>query len=832
MTSQVQTVVSGYLKKLRRECQEEQASLLQGQRPAVVEQLQTEPHEIQIAFLKTVLADAGNLAPGLPTVLGQMLSGLLGSWPTEPRFNWLEFRTLGRVISSILRRKLPFQPEDLAEMLHSYAKNIKHIHYCFPLPSLLSAVESGTRTAEIAAAMRGLKDSLVQATRQSNSKENRKLIERIDRYRTPGDEGRLLPGGPWSSAVFSEIEEKSEPERRAWTELFCLCLAVQTSIPSKAWRKRAEGLVAVIGPDHLRGSGLRWLDPGAVPLTANPGTQIQDKDADYIKGFIWFLAGFSDGELCRAVADLGLASLRKIPNIGPVSARVGFACVNVLAEMPGMEPVSQLSRMRVKVKYLVGLKLIEKALNGAAESAGLERDDLEDMAVPDYGLDAGGNCSYKLGDCTADLILVSPGSEVEVQWKNAQGKGVKAPPQEVKRDHAARLKEIKRTASDIQKMSMAQRLRIERFLIHERKIGYEHWRERLLGHPLLSAIAKRLIWRFETNGKIDAGIWLDGEMVDWNSQPVPDLGSPTIVQLWHPLQSDPQTILSWRCWLEDHQVIQPFKQAHREVYILTPAEEQTETYSNRFAAHVIRQHQFASLCREREWQYRLMGSGFDGGNVPTLDVPRRSIKAEFWVEVPEANGTVTGPGIDLYLLTEQVRFYRDGGPVRLADVPPLVFSEIMRDVDLFVGVTSIGNDPTWVDRGEQGYGHYWNSFAFGDLSQSGETRRVILERLLPKLKISPRCRLEGRFLIVRGDLHDYKIHLGSANVMIEPGSHYLCIVASRGAGARESGPLYLPFDGDSTLAIILSKAFLLAADTKITDETILRQIRRPGTPAH
>ena len=36
--------------------------------------------------------------------------------------------------------------------------------------------------------------------------------------------------------------------------------------------------------------------------------------------------------------------------------------------------------------------------------------------------------------------------------------------------------------------------------------------------------------------------------------------------------------------------------------------------------------------------------------------------------------------------------------------------------------------------------------------------------------------------------------------------------------------VFLPFEGDKTLAVILSKAFLLAADTKITDETILSQI--------
>lgn len=34
----------------------------------------------------------------------------------------------------------------------------------------------------------------------------------------------------------------------------------------------------------------------------------------------------------------------------------------------------------------------------------------------------------------------------------------------------------------------------------------------------------------------------------------------------------------------------------------------------------------------------------------------------------------------------------------------------------------------------------------------------------------------------------------------------------------------LPFEGDNALAIILSKAFLLAADTKITDPTITRQV--------
>jgi hypothetical protein len=95
-----------------------------------------------------------------------------------------------------------------------------------------------------------------------------------------------------------------------------------------------------------------------------------------------------------------------------------------------MEAVAQLSRMRVKVKYAVALELIEKALNAAAERSGLSRDDLEDLAVPNYGLDADGKRSDKVGACSADLILISGTNEVEIRWKNADGKQLKSPPAE------------------------------------------------------------------------------------------------------------------------------------------------------------------------------------------------------------------------------------------------------------------------------------------------------------------------------------------------------------------------------------------------------------------
>ncbi|MGA2497532.1 MAG: hypothetical protein ABSH20_07310, partial [Tepidisphaeraceae bacterium] len=110
-----------------------------------------------------------------------------------------------------------------------------------------------------------------------------------------------------------------------------------------------------------------------------------------------------------------------------------------------------------------------------------------------------------------------------------------------------------------------------------------------------------------------------------------------------------------------------------------------------------------------------------------------------------------------------------------------------------------------------------------ELAETAKTRRAVLEGLLPRLsKIRERCSLEERFLIVRGDLRTYKIHLGSANILMRPNDEYLCIVPDR--SSRGGNDVFLPFEGDGTLAIILSKAFLLADDAKIKDPTITRQI--------
>lgn len=147
----------------------------------------------------------------------------------------------------------------------------------------------------------------------------------------------------------------------------------------------------------------------------------------------------------------------------------------------------------------------------------------------------------------------------------------------------------------------------------------------------------------------------------------------------------------------------------------------------------------------------------------------------------------------------------------------------MRDIDLFISVATTANDPQWreVRLLSAPARTLWDSQANAELAASGEVRKAVLERVLPALKIGPQCTLEDRSLLVKGKRNSYVINLGTANVMTHPGRQFVCIVQGGASPARD---VFLPFDGDALLSLVLSKANLLANDHKIADESILRQI--------
>jgi hypothetical protein len=700
----------------------------------------------------------------------------------------------------------------------------------------------------------------VVATMRRNGLEGwqrHELAELLAAHREPA----FNPGEPWADRALAHLAT-AEPR---WTALCVHAATASTAKPSATWQRTARSLLEGLDPEAVRAEVSAWIAlsgrprPEALTLCfgGNADVNVWDPyNAEALRGLAWLLcllpAGPTGADAARALAGLAETALRKVPGVGPRSPKVANAAVYALSQLPGPDALGQLARLSARVTFKGTLKLVTGALDTRARALGLSREQVEELAVPSYGLTAVGHRTERFGD-DAEAELAVEGSSVRLTWRTDSGRVVKSPPQAVRRDHAEQLKELKAAAKDIDKMLTAQSDRLDRQFLSRRQWTVTDWRAQFLDHPLVGTLARRLIWRVD--GTVCC--WADGALRNLAGD---DLGAaPTanaagVVELWHPVDESPERIVAWRDWLERHGIVQPFKQAHREVYLLTPAEQDTGTYSNRFAAHLLKQHQFHALAALRGWRNQLRLAVDDSYPPATRELPAWGLRAEYWIGGFTDGGSyedLTPSGSYLYLHTDQVRFYPIDAPknyahagnghgyapwvppgaarvepLPLTEIPALVLSEVLRDVDLFVGVASLGNDPTWSDGGPDGRFHdYWTSYGFGELSETAKGRGETLARLLPRLAVGERCQVAGKFLQVRGDLRSYKIHLGSGNILMTPDDSYLCIVPGPGDGSAKAS-VALPFEGDRTLAIILSKALMLAKDTEITDPAITHQLRR------
>ncbi len=505
---------------------------------------------------------------------------------------------------------------------------------------------------------------------------------------------------------------------------------------------------------------------------------------------------------------------RLLPGVAlaPTSARtlpsqaLLYELVRAAQDFPTPELVTTIRTVRRTVRHAGVPKQLDKMLK-KVEAALAERTDVA-LRLPRLGFGDDGVLRRKAGDYEAVVTVTETAT---LTWEK-DGRPLKSVPAPVRRDHAALVKEVRELVKRVNAQLLTLARALEGGFSADAVHPYGWWRAELAGHPLARTLVRRLIWEIETA----PGEW---RAVLPETEELPDAPDDASVRLWHPLRSIPDAVRAWRDLLTERQIRQPFKQAFREIYLLTPAEEETRDHSNRFAAHIVHYRRMFALFRARGWASDRLGP-WDGGDD---DAAERTLGAGEWKVWFFHHWYDWADGEEL-ASTGRVRFLRrvDGAwrEAPLADVPPLVFSEAMRDIDLFVGVTSIAADPDWTDAGPER--RYWERASFAELTESAEARRDALERILPRLKIADRCSLDGRFLVVRGEWRTYKIHLGSANILMGPDDSYLCIVP---AGRTGGGKVFLPFE-DDRLSLILSKAFLLAADSGTTDESILRQIRR------
>ncbi|MEU4223278.1 DUF4132 domain-containing protein [Nonomuraea sp. NPDC026600] len=605
----------------------------------------------------------------------------------------------------------------------------------------------------------------------------------------------LVRADAWASSVRDYLGDTPAPHLVELVDHLC---ELRTPRPGQKWRARCLTLLEPAGAREL----VRFALAAFVcePSFDRYRRVVSDSNTEVARGAIWaatlarvdglvagltWLAGQLGGDRTGFVQDLAVAG----------------AAINALGECEDPQP---LWRLRTSLKNRALRKQVDAALATAAEHVGTTPAQLLERGVPTHGLAADGTRSWRLGDHTA-VLTVQDAVTVRLSFTAPDDTSIRALPPAVGETHAEELKAIRSVQKEVRQTLAAERARLEDLFTVERTWSHEDWVRHYLDHPITAVVARGLIW--EAGGKT----FLPG-----------DAPPGAEVRLWHPARAPLEEVAAWRETMIRRRLRQPYKQAFREVYLLTPAEETTGVYSNRFAAHIVDHPRLYALLKKRGWQTTwLRASGGGNDAVAKKELAEGAWRARFRYQTAAmADHAVT------LAATDQVRFDRRHGrawrETPLAQVPPLVFSEAMRDVDLFVAVTSIAADPDWIDRGEERFGSYWREVSVSALSPSAEVRRDALARILPRTAIADRCTLTDRYLVVRGDLRTYRIHLGSGNILMSPGDVYLCIVTAR---KRDAG-LFLPFEEDGQLALILSKALLLARDNKITDETILRQIHR------
>lgn len=244
--------------------------------------------------------------------------------------------------------------------------------------------------------------------------------------------------------------------------------------------------------------------------------------------------------------------------------------------------------------------------------------------------------------------------------------------------------------------------------------------------------------------------------------------------------------------LFERKIRQPFKQVFRELY-LKLGEELEKTESRLFAGNQIQPQKTAGTLRGRRWV-----ADYEDG-LQKVYYKENIVACIYAMADWFTPSDIEAPAL------EWVAFYdrKTGQPKKLKEIPDVIYSEVMRDVDLAVSVAHAGGvDP--------------------ETSHSTvEMRRAITQCNLDLFKIR-NVRLEGSHAMIDGKLGRYSVHLGSG-VVHQIGNSMLFVVPVH---SQHRGRIFLPFiDDDPKTAEIMSKILLFAEDTKIKDPSILEQIR-------
>ncbi|MCS3530659.1 DUF4132 domain-containing protein [Chryseobacterium sp. JUb7] len=387
---------------------------------------------------------------------------------------------------------------------------------------------------------------------------------------------------------------------------------------------------------------------------------------------------------------------------------------------------------------------------------------------------------------TVGLIIEDDGKAELVVFRD--DKQLKSIPPKIKKDKA--VIELGNNRKIMREQWMRSRKGLEEAMIRGDEFLYAEIKN-LFEHPVIVKHLEKLVF-ISDDDKI--GFFHDGNLVDAQGE-IHELHENNTLRIAHCVDLHQHSVWSdFQHYCFKEKLVQPFKQIFRELYVPTPDELQEKSVSRRYAGHQVQPKQTLALLKTRGWKV-----DYEEGLQKVYH------KEGFQVKLYALADWFSPADVESPTL-ETIEFHslKDYKNIPFEDINPRLFSEVMRDIDLVVSVAHVGGvDP--------------------EASHSSIEMRAVLMKETARLFKLDNVKIEGSHVLVKGQMAEYSVHLGSAVVHQVPGK-YLSILPVH---SQHRGRLFLPFaDDDPKSAEVLSKVLLLAKDNEIQDPTILSQIKR------
>lgn len=389
----------------------------------------------------------------------------------------------------------------------------------------------------------------------------------------------------------------------------------------------------------------------------------------------------------------------------------------------------------------------------------------------------------KLDDVDVYIKIDNLGQS-EIIYEKA-GKELKSLPTKLKKDKY--IEAIKEVHKNLKEQYRRSRKMLEEAMEDGTEFyGYEI--ENLMTNPVIAPILKSLVFKMGN----DLGYYEDKKLksVKKKSVTVKDDSLLKIAHCFDLFESGDWA--NYQKDIFDRELKQPFKQVFRELYVKT-VDEKGRDKSLRYAGHQVQPAKTVALLKTRRWI-------IDGQEGLEKVYYKESIIAKIYALADWFSpADIEAPTL------EEVQFFdkKTFKPILIDDVPDLIFTEVMRDIDLVVSVAHVGDvDP--------------------EASHSTiEMRKAIVEFNCKLFKLK-NVKFTENHALIKGERAEYSIHLGSGLIHQKAGS----VINVLPVHSQHRGRVFLPFiDDDPKTAEIMAKVLLFAQDDKIKDVFILEQIK-------